>query len=110
MSKKNRKKTNKEKKNHRIPIYFDPVKEAGELALLEYCRVISGLDMTIPNYIKFMAIELALKIQENSRETDDGRGDTNVQEQIDSGPGDGDDTGGVSEEYEPAVEGTSGQG
>jgi len=109
MSKKNKKKTNKEKKNHRIPIYFDPVKEAPELALLEYCRTVSGLEMTMPNYIKFMAIELALKIQENSKEISNGNSDTLVQEQVDSRPEDRDDSGGVSEESEPALEGISGQ-
>jgi hypothetical protein len=58
----------------KISIYFDRVKEAPTLALLEQFRIMSelvtneGKPISMPNFIKFMATEFCLMIDKTERE------------------------------------------
>jgi hypothetical protein len=58
-----KKKTNKVK----IPIYFDKVKDAPALAILEKYRVLSETDLPMSKFIRFMAVEFCLEIEKRVR-------------------------------------------
>jgi len=66
-------KSRRQKKNRvKIPVYFDSVREAPTLAMLEHFRVLSGLksgdkDISMSRFIKFMAVEFCLQIEEAER-------------------------------------------
>ena len=61
---KSEKKTNRLK----IPVYFNKVTEAPKLAMLEHFRILSQTDLTLPQFIKFLALEYCLLIDRAERD------------------------------------------
>lgn len=68
------KRNKKLKTTFKIPVYFDKVKEGPKLAMLDHFRVLSGLTtgegkpISMPNFIKYLAVEFCLMIDATERE------------------------------------------
>lgn len=65
------------KKKLKFSMYFDPKNptDATQLAMLEFCRVQSGLvgstgkPISMARFIRFMAVEFALRIEESAKKS-----------------------------------------
>jgi len=92
--------TTKRKKKVRnrvkVPVYFHPRNEVNELHLLEYCRLASGMEISLANFIKYMAIEKCLdakreaedearqsdSISQSTPENQEGQGDSGQSKEV----------------------------
>jgi len=52
----------------KVPVYFHPRNEVNELHLLEYCRLASGMEVSLANFIKYMAIEKCLDAKKEAED------------------------------------------
>ena len=71
----------------KIPIYFDKIKDAPALAILEKYRILSETELPMSKFIKFMAVEFCLEIEkrvraqveaEKAKEEENAEGSTDI--------------------------------